>query len=101
MVATKTFLNIKKILIIPPLSHENKFVTNLMEKAALFNSFFAKHCSLINNKMVSAHLDLLTENRLYNLKLKSEDILKIIQNLDPSKAHCHDKISIRMLKLCQ
>ena len=29
-----------------------------------------------------------------------DDIAKIIQKLDPSKAHGHDMISIRMLKIC-
>ena len=29
-----------------------------------------------------------------------DDILKILQNLDPNKAHSHDKISIQMLQLC-
>ena len=29
----KCFLNIKKIPLIPPLFHENKFVTNFLEKA--------------------------------------------------------------------
>ena len=29
-----------------------------------------------------------------------EDIAKIIKNIDPNKAYCHDMISIRMLKTC-
>ena len=34
------------------------------------------------------------------VKFVNHNILKIIQNLNPKKAHGHDKISIRMLKLC-
>ena len=34
------------------------------------------------------------------VKFVNNDILKIIQNLNPNKAHGHDKISIRMLQLC-
>ena len=30
----------------------------------------------------------------------SDDILKIIKNLDPNKAHGHDMINIRIVKLC-
>ena len=44
------FLNNKKIPLIPPLFHENKFVTDFKEKAELFNSFFAKQCSLIKKQ---------------------------------------------------
>ena len=29
-----------------------------------------------------------------------QDIGKIIQNLDSNKAHVHDNISVRMLKIC-
>ena len=32
--------------------------------------------------------------------LAKEDILRIINNLDPNKAHDHDESSIRMLKIC-
>ena len=38
----KLFLNNKKIPIIPPVFHENKFVTDFKEKAELFNALFAK-----------------------------------------------------------
>ena len=37
----KIFLNNRKILFIPPLFHNNEFVTDFKEKAELFNSFFA------------------------------------------------------------
>lgn len=30
----------------------------------------------------------------------SDDILKMIKNLDPNKSHGHDMIIIRMFKLC-
>ena len=31
----------------------------------------------------------------------TDDIARMIQNLDPNKAHGHDQIRIRMLKLCR
>ena len=37
----KCFLNNIKIPLIPPLFRKNKFVTNFLEKAELFNSFFS------------------------------------------------------------
>ena len=38
----KYFLNNRKILVIPPLFHNKKFVTDFKEKAEFFYSFFAK-----------------------------------------------------------
>ena len=45
----KTLLNGRKIPCIPPLFHDNKFITDFKEKSEIFNSFFAKQCSLIDN----------------------------------------------------
>ena len=42
----------------------------------------------------------MTDNRLSSVSFSQNDIAKIIQNLDPNKAHGHDNISIRMLKIC-
>ena len=97
----KFFLNNRKIPFIPPLFHNNKFVTDFKDKAELFNSFFAKPCSIIKNgSKLPPRLHLLTDKCLSMVKFVSNDILKIIQNLNPNKAHGHDKISIRMLKIC-
>ena len=42
----------------------------------------------------------LTERHLSNVQISNDKIIKIINNLDSNKAHGHDMISIRMLKLC-
>ena len=36
----------------------------------------------------------------YTIKITDDNILKIIAKLDPNKAHGHDKMSIRMIKIC-
>ena len=41
-----------------------------------------------------------TDNSLYSVKFSTENILQIINKLDSNKAHGHDEISIRMLKIC-
>ena len=41
----------------------------------------------------------MTDNRLPSLSFSQDNIAKIIQNLDPNKAHGHDNISIRVLKI--
>ena len=96
----KTFLNNKKIPLIPPLYHQGDFITNFKVKAELFNSFFASQCSLIkNDSKLPSYLNYRTDNRLSAVNFSIDDIAKILQNLDPNKAHSHDKISIRMLQL--
>ena len=53
-----------------------------------------------NSSKFPSHLHYLTDNRLSSASFSQDDIAKIIQNLDPNKAHGHDNISIRMLKIC-
>ena len=45
----KKLLNNKKIPCIPPLLQNNKYVTDFKKKAELFNLFFVKQCSRIDN----------------------------------------------------
>ena len=72
-----------------------------MEKAELFNSFFSKQFSLINNgSTLPSHMQYLTNNRLSSVTFSQDDIGKIIQSLDSGKAHSHNNNSIRMLKIC-
>ena len=81
--------------------HDNKFVINFREKVELFNTFFSEQCLLPKNNIeLPKYLLFLTEKRLSNVQTLNENIIKIINNLDPNKAHGHDMISIRMLKLC-
>ena len=101
MISIKNFLNNKKILIIPPLFYENRFITDFKEKAQLFNIFFSKHCSVIpNNSSLPADVNYITDKRLSSVTFSARDIGKTIQNLDSTKAHSHDILSISMLKIC-
>ena len=94
------FLNNKKIPLIPPFFHENKFVTNFLKKAELFNSFFSKQRSLINNgSTLPTHVQHLTSNRLSFVTISQDNTSKIIQNLDSGKVHCQDNISIHILHI--
>ena len=97
----RRLLNNKKIPLIPPLFHENKFVTDFKEKAEFFNSHFVTQCSLISNSSkLPSHIQYLTNNCLSCVSFSDDKIAKVIQNLDPNKAHDHDNIGMRMLKVC-
>ena len=57
----KILLSNKKIPCIPPrLLQDNKYVTDLKNKAELFNLFFAKQCSIIDNSSELPSLRILT-----------------------------------------
>ena len=74
----KTFLNDKKIPCIPPVFHDNKFAIDFREKAELFNTCFAEKCSLPrNNSELPKNLLFLTEQRLSNVQISNENIIKI------------------------
>ena len=97
----KTFLNKTKISLIPSFYDHGGFITNFKVKAELFNYFFASQCFLIkNDSKLPSYLDYKTGNSLLTVNLSINGIAKILQNLDPNKAHGHDKISIWMLQLC-
>ena len=82
----------------PPLFHGNEYVTDLKKKAKLLNSFFNKQCCLVNNSTeLPLNLHYTTKKRLETLNFSSNDNEKTMQNLNPNKAHDHNKISFRMI----
>ena len=97
----KTFVNGTKIPQIPPLLVGDQLVSVFLEKANLFNDYFSKQCTMIdNNSTIPANTCFVTEERLSTFEIYSGDFVKIIRLLDPNKAHGHDEISILMIKLC-
>ena len=97
----KTCVNNKKIPCITPLLHQDKSVTDFKEKANIFNNFFADLCSIAtNNSELPVALTEKTLESLSKINFSTDDILKVIRNHDPNKAHGHDMIIIRMIKIC-
>ena len=72
-----------------------RYFTKIVLKAEL-NSFFTKQYSLI----LPTSLTFYTDNRLSTVSFSHDDVGKILQNLNPRKAHGLDNISIHMLKIC-
>ena len=97
----KAFYNNKKVPLIPLLLIEDKFVTDIKTKANIFNKFFADQCTLLkNNSILPTNQIFLTQARLEFLEFNEDEIFKIIRALKINKAHDHDDISIRMIKIC-
>ena len=79
----------------------NQLVSDLFVKANFFNDYFSKQCTIIDsNSSIPANISFETDERLSTFEICSSDIVKIIRSLDSNKAHGHDEISIRMIKIC-
>ena len=92
----KPFTNWKKVPVIPfPLINDN-FVTNFNEKANHFQKLFGNQSSLINNhgKLQLSRASIIA-SLLSSVNIKESET----ESLDANKAHGHDNISIRILKL--
>ena len=90
----------RKVSNIPPLLINDKQITELEAKANIFNEYFASQCTTINNNSVlSSTFNHLNDDKLSSFNISSEVIFQLIKNLDPNKAHGHDEISVKMLKL--
>ena len=70
-------------------------------KANIFNKFFADQCSpLKNNSMLPTNQLFMIQARLRSLNFNEGEILKITRAVNINKAHGHDGISIRLIKIC-
>ena len=88
----KGFYNGKRVPVIPHLLVNNKLLTDFKAKANIFNDFFSKQCTpLANRSKLPENQVYLTNSRINSVP--SSDNLVI-------KAHGHNNISIRMIKMC-
>ena len=93
--------NGRKILIPPPLSVNGKIVTNVEQKANIFNMYFWSQCnSLPNDSKLPENQTYITETKLSSFDIEDEDICKILNTLYIKKTHGYDEVSMRVLKLC-
>ena len=75
----KTILNDEKVPCIPPIFHDNKFVTDFSKKAYLFIYFFTRQCSIIkNNSVLPSSTIPITDQYLLNIEFMNDDIKRII-----------------------
>ena len=80
---------------------DDKFVTDIQTKTNIFNKFFADQCQPLNNASdLPTNQIFLTQSRPVSLDFNEGELLQIIRALNINKAHGHDDISIRMIKIC-
>ena len=89
----KTFLNNKKIPCIPPIYYNNNYITDFLEKAQIFNDFFAKPCTLVeNNSKLPTDSFKKTNDLLSTISFAKDDFAKTIKNLNPNKDNQHPHV---------
>ena len=94
------FLGKAKIPTIPPLLVTDSFETNFLTKANIFNDHFSNQCNVFNNGSTLPDFSYKNNSRIDNVIINSNSIIKIIKDLNPTKAHGWDGISIKMIKIC-
>ena len=82
-----TFLNKKKITLIPPILHNDTFVTDMKETADIFNICFSLQCSPFRNSSTLPNFKYRTERRLRLFEINQRIILNIINSLNVNKSH--------------
>ena len=91
---------VKKVLLIPLCLVSGKFVSNFLEKSNIFNDFFSQQCQPISNESILPLTPYYyTDEILSGVNFNHSKTLRVIQFLDPNKAHGHDGVSVRLLKL--
>ena len=69
-------------------------------KSKYFQFSFVKQCTLVsNNSVLPSEFTYMTEERFQSITFSESVVIKIIRALDVDKAHGHDDISVRMIKL--
>ena len=94
------FLGKRKTPNIPPLIVNHFVVSDFTTKTNLFKNFFASQCTPVVNSSALPKFCYKKQKRISDIKIKEDDILRIIKNLNPNKAHGWNNVSVRMIKLC-
>ena len=88
------------------LVHSEFSLTSLINPFGISNSL-SRTFTMSNNFLGSfshfwavSHSLYRTDDKLSSFNISSEVIFQLIKNLDPNKAHGHDEIFVKMLKLC-
>ena len=85
---------------VPPIFHNNDFVSDFKEKCTLFNDYFKRQCTLITASRNLPPFQYTTESRLNEITITRNAIITLIRNLKPNKAHGHDGLSTQILLMC-
>lgn len=92
-----TLATSKNVSWITPIFWQNNLIADLRQKPKSFNSFRSNQCLLIsNNSKIATDSFLFTDKFLSNVPFTDNNIVKIINWLNPNKTYGHDIICIHM-----
>ena len=78
--AFKKLANKKINTNIPPVILGGRYVSNIKEKAGIFNDYFAQQCQIFDNGSMLPDFSPLTESLLSDITISKESIVSIINN---------------------
>ena len=85
-----------------PLIYNNQFAVDFKEKSYLFNTFFAKQCTLFRTGSNLLIYILRGTNGFFNtITFTKHYVLKVTKKLNSNKVRRHHQISICMLHICE
>ena len=86
-----------QISAIAPLLVDSIYETTVLTKSNIFNKIFAKQCSVIDNGGYLPNFAFKTSSRINEVILSRDAILKVVNDLNPHKAH---GTWIKMVQTC-
>ena len=75
-----------------------KAITNIVEKANIFDELFASQCISLENGSKLPSFLINTDNCLNAVSIEKGNVTSIIKPLNPTKVHGFDKILICMIQ---
>ena len=76
-------------------------MTDFKANANIVNDFFSKECTpLANESKLPENQVYLTNSRINSVPFSDNLVINVIRNLNVNKAHGHNNISVRMIKMC-
>ena len=88
----------KRVINIPSLLEDGRFVTSIQTKTTIFNDFFVQQCATIaTGSTIPAFLSR-CDNTLCDIMVDRVKVLSLIRSLDSTKAHGSDGISVHMIR---
>ena len=85
---------------IPPIILNDTYISNFKQKANAFNDYFSDQCRILENDSTLPEVKYKTTASTQHFAISINNIINIINKMNPKKGGGHDGISISMLQLC-